>query len=203
MSQDSGLSARRKPERSRRSPLRLLKSLFRAGILDSFLGLWLRRSFSKAGVVLVTPGFPFPAVINQGGRIEVDYTRYYPGVRIECWKNAVVRIGRGTYLNRNTEIVAARSVQIGESCKIARDVLIMDTDQHAIDGKDLVAKPVEIGDRVWIGSRAIILKGVCLGHDSIVGAGAVVTKSVPPYSIVVGPAATVIRDRQAESQRAE
>jgi acetyltransferase-like isoleucine patch superfamily enzyme len=52
---------------------------------------------------------------------------------------------------------------------------------------------VVIEDRVWIGSRAIILKGVTLGHDSVVGAGAVVTRSVPPGSVVVGPAAQVVR----------
>ena len=50
-----------------------------------------------------------------------------------------------------------------------------------------------IEDRVWIGARAIILKGVTVGHDSIIGAGAIVTKSVPPRSVVVGPAARVVR----------
>jgi acetyltransferase-like isoleucine patch superfamily enzyme len=197
MIQNSSSSFQEAQAHPRRSPLRVLRSLFRVGLLDSLLGLWLRRSFSSADVVLVTPGSPFPVVINRGGRIEVGYTRYYPGVRIECWKDAVIKIGRGTYLNRNTEIVAAQSVLIGDDCKIARDVLIMDTDQHAMLGKDLVAKPVEIGNHVWIGSRAIILKGVSLGHDSIVGAGAIVTKSVPPYSVVVGPQATVIRNYQS------
>ncbi|HEY0754790.1 MAG TPA: acyltransferase [Ktedonobacteraceae bacterium] len=184
----------------RRDPLRVIREIFKVGLLDTILGLWLRPSFSTADVVLVTPGFPFPAVINRGGRIEVGYTRYYPGVRIECWKNAVIRIGRGTYLNRNTEIVAAQSVIIGDHCKIARDVLIMDTDQHAVDGKELVIRPVEIGNHVWIGSRAIILKGVSIGQHSIIAAGAVVTKSVPPYSVVAGPAATVIKSLQHEAE---
>lgn len=110
-----------------------------------------------------------------------------------------MKIGKGTYLNRNTEIVAATSVVIGADCKIARDVLIMDTDQHPIGSQALVNKPVEIGDRVWIGSRAIILKGVTIGHDSIIGAGAVVTKSVPPHSVVVGPSAKVIRNLERDA----
>jgi acetyltransferase-like isoleucine patch superfamily enzyme len=198
MSQSSSPAVQSELSRPRRGPLRLLRGMLKAGLLDSLLGLWVRRSFSQADVILVTPGFPLPAIINRGGRIEAGYTRYYPGVRLECWKDAVVKIGRGTYLNRNTEIVVAQSVLIGEDCKIARDVLIMDTDQHAVHGQDLLARPVEIGDRVWIGSRAIILKGVSIGHDSIVGAGAVVTKSVPPYSVVVGPAARVIRDRRSD-----
>ncbi len=164
------------------------------GALSLLLGLYLRRSFSRAGVLIVQPGFPLPRVINLGGHIEAGNCAFFPGVRIECWRGAVVRIGKGTYINRNAEIVSSRSVIIGADCMIARDVLIMDTDQHPIGGRDLISKPVEIGDRVWLGSRAIILKGVTIGHDSIVGAGAVVTKSIPPYSVVVGPAATVVRN---------
>jgi RNA polymerase sigma-70 factor (ECF subfamily) len=76
-----------------------------------------------------------------------------------------IRIGDGTYLNRNTEIVAARSVTIGRDCQIGRDVLIMDTDQHAMPGREMVIDPVVIEDRVWIGARAIILKGVRIGHE--------------------------------------
>ncbi len=169
------------------------------GLFDLFLGFLLRRSFTKAGVIQVTPGWPLPKVMNMGGRIEVDNCRFFPGVRIECWKGAIIKIGKGTYLNRNTELVAAGSITIGADCKIARDVMIMDTDQHPVGANALETKPVEIGDRVWLGSRVIILKGVTIGHDSIVGAGAIVTKSVPPHSVVVGPAARVIKNLQEEN----
>jgi acetyltransferase-like isoleucine patch superfamily enzyme len=168
------------------------------GMLNLLLGQYLRRSFSRAGILSVVWGWPFPKVVNRGGYIEVGNCSFFPGVRIECWKGATVKIGKGTYLNRNTEIVAAQSVVIGADCKVARDVLIMDTDQHPIGTVGMHHKPVEIGDRVWLGSRVIVLKGVTIGHDSIVGAGAVVTKSVPPYSVVVGPAARVIRQRAPE-----
>jgi acetyltransferase-like isoleucine patch superfamily enzyme len=174
------------------------KRIFEWGLFDLFLGLWVRRSFSKAGIITVTPGWPLPKIINSGGHIEVSNCRFYPGVRIECWKGAVLKIGKGTYLNRGTEIVAAKAVYIGSDCKIARDVMIMDTDQHPTDHNGLKMKPVVLEDRVWLGSRAIILKGVHIGHDSIVGAGAVVTKSVPPYSVVVGPAAQIIKQLQPE-----
>jgi acetyltransferase-like isoleucine patch superfamily enzyme len=199
MSQSSSALSQEQ-EQPRRGLQRVIQGLFRAGLRDYFLGLCIRRAFSKADVILVTPGFPLPSISNKGGYIEAGYTRYYPGVRIECWKGARIKIGRGTYLNRNTEIVAAQQVTIGEQCKIARDVLIMDTDQHAITGEALIARPVEIGNRVWIGSRAIILKGVHIGDDSIVGAGAIVTKDVPAASIVVGPAARVIKNRHGESE---
>lgn len=169
------------------------------GVLDLLLGLRLRRSFSKAGVITVTPGWPFPKVINSGGSIEVSNCRFFPGVRLECWEGAELKIGKGTYLNRNTEVVASQSVRIGRDCKIARDVIIMDTDQHAVDSSGMLKKTsVVIEDRVWLGSRVIILKGVQIGHDSVVGAGAIVTKSVPPYSVVVGPAARVIKQLQPQ-----
>jgi acetyltransferase-like isoleucine patch superfamily enzyme len=168
------------------------RRVFEVGLLDLFLGFCIRSSFTRAGVIKVTPGWPLPKIMNTGGHLEVSDCRFSPGVRIECWKGAVVNIGKGTYLNRGVEVVASMSVYIGADCKIARDVIIMDTDQHAVDGSNM-PKPVRIEDRVWLGARAIVLKGVSIGHDSIIGAGAIVTKDVPPLSVVVGPAATVIR----------
>lgn len=183
------LQTRRIVEVQRRAKLRIRASGFWAHVL----GLWLRRNLQQAGIIVVRGGWPFPIVENHGGRIEVENCAFFSGVRLECWRGATIRIGNGTYLNRGVEIVAARSVTIGKDCKIARDVIIMDTDQHALPGRTLDSKPVDIGDRVWIGARAIILKGVTIGHDSVVGAGAVVTKDVPPHSVVVGPAAHVVR----------
>ncbi|HET7489855.1 MAG TPA: acyltransferase [Acidimicrobiales bacterium] len=168
------------------------------GVADLSLGLWVRRRATAAGVLKVTPGLPLPKLVNHGGRIDLSDCRLYPGVRIECWDDAVVQIGKGTYLNRNTEIVAFGSVAIGRDCKIARDVLIMDTDQHPVGSAPLQVRPVRIEDGAWIGSRALILKGVTVGRESVVGAGAIVTKDVPPFSVVAGPAARVIRTLAAD-----
>ncbi len=172
---------------------RVVRRLRSAGLVSHALGLWLRTRFQKAGIIVVTGGWPLPQVENRGGRIEVENCVFFSGVRLECWRDAVIRIGNGTYLNRNAEIVAARAVTIGRDCKIARDVIIMDTDQHDVPGAGLLIKPIEIGDRVWIGSRAIILKGVTVGQDAVVAAGSVVTKDVPPRSIVAGVPARVVR----------
>jgi len=152
------------------------------------LGLLLRPAVQRKGIIQVIPGWPPPSIRNRG-LIDIGTCALFPGVRIECWPGARVSIGDGTYLNRNTEIVAAGSVTIGRNCKIARDVLIMDTDQHALPGRGLEVKPIVIGDDVWIGARAIILKGVTLGSRCIVGAGAVVTRDVPPDAVVVGASA--------------
>ena len=154
--------------------------------MSHLLGLWLRRRFQRAGIIVVRGGWPFPSVENHGGRIEVDNCTFFSGVRLECWQGAMIRIGNGTYLNRNAEIVAAQSVIIGRDCKIARDVIIMDTDQHPLPDGSLRADAVSIGDRAWIGARAVVLKGVTIGHDAIIGAGSVVTRDVPPGAIVAG-----------------
>jgi acetyltransferase-like isoleucine patch superfamily enzyme len=162
------------------------------GILSHVIGLLMRPKFQRAGRLIVHGGLPFPSVANHGGSIELGNCGLFNGVRFECWANAHITVGDGTYLNRGVEIVAAQSVAIGKDCKIARDVIIMDTDQHELPGQGLLMSPVVIEDRVWIGARAIILKGVTVGHDAIVAAGAVVTRDVPPRTVVGGVPARVI-----------
>ena len=172
---------------------RLRRRLATHGLRAHLLGLLLRPRLQRAGIVTVMDGWFLPTITNRGGRIVAGSCALYQGVRLEVWAGATLSIGNGTYLNRNTEVVAAQAVTIGRDCKVARDVLIMDTDQHALPGAELQVAPVVIEDRVWIGARAIILKGVQIGHDSVIGAGAIVTRSVPPYSVVVGPAARIVR----------
>jgi acetyltransferase-like isoleucine patch superfamily enzyme len=172
---------------------RLRRRLQQEGLWSHVFGLWLRTKFQRAGVIWVHGGWPLPTVDNRGGRIEVENCALFSGVRLECWPGAIIRIGNGTYLNRNVEIVSAESVTIGRDCKIARDVIIMDTDQHALPGARLVIKPVAIGDRVWIGARALVLKGVRVGDDAIIAAGSVVTRDVPPGAVVAGVPARVVR----------
>ncbi|HLZ22614.1 MAG TPA: acyltransferase [Ktedonobacterales bacterium] len=171
---------------------RVRRRLAKEGIVPHVLGWWLRRHFQRAGIVVVVGGLPFPCVTNFG-RIEVENCAFFSGVRIECWQGALIRIGNGTYLNRGTEIVAAAEITIGRDCKVAREVIIMDTDQHALPSSDLVAKPVRIGDRVWIGARAIVLKGVTIGSDAVIGAGSVVTRNVPAGAVVGGVPARILR----------
>jgi acetyltransferase-like isoleucine patch superfamily enzyme len=165
-------------------------------------GVLLRRKFASAGLLAVMPGRPRIQIINHGGQLHCDNVALFPGVRLECFAGARIALGNGTYLNRNTEIIAASEVRIGHDCKIAWDVVIMDTDQHGIGDQPAVTHPIHIGDNVWIGCRAIILKGVTIGHGAVIGAGAIVTKDVPPGAIVTGPAAAVHAyvDRGAASE---
>jgi acetyltransferase-like isoleucine patch superfamily enzyme len=119
--------------------------------------------------------------LHKGVEIYLDA----PGAKIE--------IGNRTYINRRSTIACKQEIIIGEDCAISWDVTILDTDYHDIEGQ-IQTKKVEIGNRVWIGCKATILKGVRIGDGAIVAAGSVVTKDVPPYSIVAGNPARVIRE---------
>ena len=162
---------------------------------ERFWGWMLSFRFTRAGWLACAPGFPKPRVRNLGGILEAGNCLFYPGVRLEIGRDARLSIGTGTYLNRNTEVIAWKNVSIGRDCMIGWDVLIMDTDQHPLPSRGLDNRPVRIGDRVWIGARAIVLKGVSIGDAAIVGAGSVVTSDVPPGGVVTGPAASLRRPR--------
>ncbi len=124
--------------------------------------------------------------------------------------NAVVVVGNNTFIGAST-IVAAENVEIGNDVLIAWGCWIVDHNSHAIswrtrspDVKEwragrkkwggVIKKAVHIQDKAWIGFNSIILKGVTVGEGAIVGAGSVVTKDVPPWTIVAGNPARVIRE---------
>lgn len=113
---------------------------------------------------------------------------------------ATLRIGAGTGISGGS-FCAALSVEIGARCLIGADVLVADTDFHSLNPQarrlptrweSVGCAAVSIGDDVFIGSRAVILKGVRIGPGSVVGAGAVVTRDVPPGCIVAGNPARVL-----------
>lgn len=95
-------------------------------------------------------------------------------------------------------IAATKSIKIGNRVLIGSGALITDSDAHPVSaearrrGEAGESAPIVVGDDVFIGARAIILKGVTLGDGCIVGAGAVVTKDVPAQSIVVGNPAKIV-----------
>ncbi len=129
---------------------------------------------------------------NAKFNIKKDFS-VYSGSDIRIFKNAELYIGSG-YTNSNVQIICEDKITIGEDVAIARDVIIRDTDSHKIlDEKHSKTKPVVIGNHVWIGTRAIIMKGVTIGDGSIIAAGAVVTKDIPENCIAAGVPARVIR----------
>ena len=125
----------------------------------------------------------------------------HPVVLRTLSKGAVIIIGDYTGISGGA-ICAALHVQIGKGCLIGANVTITDTDFHPIDSignryeaspDSLHNLPVLIEDNVFIGTGAIVLKGVTIGRNSVVGAGSIVTKNVPPNTIVAGNPAKPIR----------
>ena len=120
-----------------------------------------------------------------------------------------IRIGEHCFLGENSVLWCASEIQIGNRCLISHGVNIHDTDSHPLEMGDRARQITEVGshcdfrkiqsgstyleDDVWIGFNAIILKGVRIGRGSIVGAGAVVTRTMPAFSLIAGNPAKVIR----------
>lgn len=116
------------------------------------------------------------------------------GTDIRVFNNAKLTLGSG-YINGFSQIVCAKNIEIGNDVAIAREVVIRDTDAHDIlDGKHQKVKPVKIGNHVWIGAKAMIMKGVTIGDGAIIAAGAIVTKDVPEKCIVAGIPAKIIKE---------
>lgn len=134
------------------------------------------------------------ALLNTlfGSKISTDVL-LLNGVRILFPKN--LTIGKNSYISYHTRIESRAPVNIGENVTVSPQVFIT-TGDHSPEDLASVSAPVTIGDGVFIGARAMVLAGVTVGRHSIVGAGAVVTKDVPPYSIVGGVPAKVIRKRE-------
>ena len=143
---------------------RIVQRLRRHSLADHLRGFLFARKFTAAGIIVVSGGRPSPRVINRGGSLIAGNCQFYSGVRMEIDRGATLEIGNGTYINRNSTVIATKRVTIGRDCKIAWDVNILDSDFHPLPGKVLESKPVVIDDDVWIGCRAIILKGVHIGR---------------------------------------
>ena len=106
-------------------------------------------------------------------------------------------IGSRNSFSNNISVIATRKITIGNDCLIGDQVLIVDSDFHAVD-RDLrkqstgPSEPVRIGNNVWLGSRVIVLKGVSIGDNSVIGAMSLVKHSIPANSIAAGIPARII-----------
>jgi maltose O-acetyltransferase len=108
-----------------------------------------------------------------------------------------IHVGDHFYANYDLIILDCCEVRIGHHCMIAPRVSIF-TATHPLDAETRIAgyefaKPVTIGNKVWIGGHAVINPGVTIGHNVVIAAGAVVTKDVPDNVVVAGVPARIIR----------
>lgn len=126
------------------------------------------------------------------------YSCLWPEVKLDARSylsnnKAILKIGEYTSIGDRTQIHCGRNITIGNYTLISWDVNILENDYHASGGGEPVHKDIIIGDEVWIGARVIIIKGVTIGNGAIIAAGSVVTKDVPPYSLVAGNPAKFIK----------
>ena len=144
-----------------------------------------------------------------------DHVSCYSGCSFALGPQGTCSVGDFTLLN-GALIMAQERITIGSYCLVSWNVGIADSDFHPLDPAarrvdaqalapyfadrperpKIDTRPVTIADNVWIGMHAVILKGVEIGENSVVAAGAVVTKSVPPNVVVAGNPAIVVRQLQ-------
>lgn len=121
-----------------------------------------------------------------------DHVVIKEGARIcACNATALISIGKNTTVGYHTFIFASESIMVGDDCLIAPFVYLVDSDHQIEKGINIntqpnQTKPISIGNDVWIGTGAKILKGVTIGDGAIIAAGALVKEDVAPNTIVGG-----------------
>jgi acetyltransferase-like isoleucine patch superfamily enzyme len=130
---------------------------------------------------------------NSTLRCHSDF-KLYQGASIYVAPNAVLELkGERGFINTNSTLNCFCHIEIGDDCGVGDNVTIADSDHHSINGKNPTA-PIIIGNHVWICSNAMICAGVTIGDGSVVAAGAVVVKDVPPHCLVGGVPAKVLKE---------
>ncbi|MBO9700786.1 MAG: acyltransferase [Sporocytophaga sp.] len=153
------------------------------------------RNCNKIGAMVSTNGKPIiknKGFISLGDKVRI-WSNFNP-TQIYVHKGAKFIVGSNSRIN-GVHITVKSEVTIGNNVRIAPYVLILDSDFHSAndhfsDGK---TSSVSIGDNVWIATKSMILKGVTVGEGAVIAAGSVVTKDVPPYTVVAGVPAKVIK----------
>ena len=144
--------------------------------------------------------------IGREARIELGRWSWLGhGTKIRCHEG-VVSIGAKTVLGQECTISAYQHVSIGRECVIADRVMLIDFDHGMVEVdrpvrlQGIYKRDVRVGNNVWIGYGACILRGVTVGDNAIIGTSAVVTRDVPANAVVGGVPARVIRMREAPAR---
>jgi acetyltransferase-like isoleucine patch superfamily enzyme len=163
--------------------------------------LWLGRRLKLDGIAFVGPR----VVLEVGKQARIELGRWSwvgHGSKIRCHEG-VVSIGAKTVMGQECTISAYQHVKIGRECVIADRVMFIDFDHGVVEVErpirlqGIYKRDVDIGNNVWIGYGACILRGVTVGDNAIIGTNAVVTKDVPANAVVAGLPARIIRMRPA------
>lgn len=104
-----------------------------------------------------------------------------------------MKIGNNVFINSNSLLMARGGITVEDDVLMAANVQLLSNNHDEYDRQVLTCKPIHIKKGAWIGAGASILAGVTVGEYAIVGAGAIVTKDVPDYAVVVGSPARVVK----------
>jgi maltose O-acetyltransferase len=136
--------------------------------------------------------------VQAGGRLELDRdvwlrTEYGPNL-ITVFPGARIRIGARALIN-GAMLHSKAEISLGDDSMIGFGSRIIDADLHDTDSENRErVEPIHIGNRVWIAADSLVLRGVRIGDDVVVGAGSIVTGDLPPRVLAVGAPARPIRD---------
>lgn len=168
-----------------------------------YLNHFLRPQFESLGKE-PTVMKPWYVEVN-GGPIHVgDYVNIIATpdnrVRFTVWSarpgEGFIRIGHYCLICAGVRISAATEIILGDNCMLANRVYITDADWHDLYDRSMFvgsSAPVRIGNNVWLGDSVIVCKGVTIGDNSVIGAGAVVVKDIPPNVVAAGNPAVVLK----------
>jgi acetyltransferase-like isoleucine patch superfamily enzyme len=163
--------------------------------------LWLGARLGLDGLAFVGPGVVLQ--VGKGAQIKLGRWSWIGhGTKIRCHEG-LVEIGAKTVMGQECTISAFQHVKIGRECVIADRVMFIDFDHGVVEVErpirlqGIYKRDVNVGNNVWIGYGACILRGVTVGDNAIIGTNSVVTKDVPANAVVGGLPARVIRMRPA------
>jgi acetyltransferase-like isoleucine patch superfamily enzyme len=210
---DPDAALRRAPAPLHGGPLALLRFMRRNRMLTPKYARLLvrlaRRRLLQPRLKLDGLAFIGPRVVLQVGRnARIELGRWSwigHGTKLRCHEG-VVSIGAKTVMGQECTISAFQNVSIGRECVIADRVMLIDFDHGMVEVErpvrlqGIYKRDVNVGNNVWIGYGACILRGVTVGDNAVIGTGAVVTKDVPANAVVAGVPARVIRMREAPQQ---
>jgi acetyltransferase-like isoleucine patch superfamily enzyme len=149
------------------------------------------RTFGRG--VTVAEGWPSlrgEGMFDFAGRVRFAGSH----TRVDVAKGAHLRVGDNTAIADSVRLACARSMTIGSNVLIGFRTVVMDSDFHDLDEhNDVPGQFVVIEDGVWLAANVTVLAGVTVGAHAVVGAGFIVTRDVPPYSLAAGNPCRVIR----------
>jgi acetyltransferase-like isoleucine patch superfamily enzyme len=190
--------------------LTLLRFMARKGMLTPkymrlLVRLWLRKLWHRGRLRTDGVAFVGPRVVLQvarGAQIELGRWCWLGhGTKVRCHEGSV-SIGAKTVMGQECTISAYKRVEIGRECVIADRVMLIDFDHGVVEVErpvrlqGIYKRDVVVGNNVWIGYGACLLRGVTVGDNAIIGTNAVVTRDVPANAVVAGVPARVIRMRE-------